>query len=119
MATLPSEFIELAAELIGDEFAAFRKDASITKVTAFDYSTQTGGEINQVQPMIRAEYSQSQIDGTLIKTGDIMLIGEYQLFEWTPSPDNTTIIYDGESFAIRPFKIDPADATIIIQCRPI
>ncbi len=47
MATLPAEFQQLAAELIDDEFAAFRKPLVFTVTTAGTYDpvteTTTGG----------------------------------------------------------------------------
>lgn len=47
MATLPAEFQQLAAELIDDEFAAFRKPLVFTVITAGTYDpvteTTTGG----------------------------------------------------------------------------
>lgn len=123
MATTKSEFVELAAELIGDEFADFRGDATITQSLGFDYSTQSDTEQQQIQQMIPLDYKEDQIDGTLIKTGDIMLIGEFQLFEWKPEPDNTFVNFSDEPYAggysIRNADIDPAGATITLHCRPI
>lgn len=119
MPTFKSEFIDLAAELIGDEFSDFTADTAITQSLGFDYATQSNTTQDQTRQMIPLEYTQSQIDGTLIKTGDIMLIGEYQLFEWEPSPDNTTLTHAGKSYALRNTDIDPAGATIVLHCRPL
>lgn len=119
MATQPSEFIGIAAELIGDEFAPFASDAVINQTTGFDYATQTNTAQTQTQPMIRLEYSTKQVDGQLIKTGDVMLMGEYQLFDWEPSPDNTEVVYRSVTYElIMVPSIDPASATIILHCRP-
>lgn len=119
MTTFKSDFIELAEELIGDEFADFASDTVITQSLGFDYATQSNTEHSQTRQMIPLEYTQNQIDGTLIKTGDIMLIGEFQLFEWNPEPDNTTLIHSAESYALRDLEVDPAGATIVLHCRPL
>lgn len=123
MPTFKGEFIDLAAELIGDEFADFRSDTIITQSLGFDYATQSDTSQIQTRLMIPTQYKQSQIDGTLIKTGDIMLIGEFQLFEWKPQPDNTTIEFTGDGFAgnyaLRDLSIDPAGAKITLHCRPL
>jgi len=114
MATLPAEFIDLAAELIGDEFAAFAKNAVFERSTGFDYVTQTGTLVTQTVPCIRLEYDEKQIGG-LITVGDFMLIGEYQLFDWKPSPDDTFVTFDGLKMQIKNVSIDPAGATIKFQ----
>lgn len=118
MATLPSEFIELAAELIGDEFAAFVGDAVFERSTGFDYATQTDTVDTQTKPCIRLEYESNQIGG-LIAVRDFMLIGEYQPFDWEPSPDDTFVTFGGKKSQIKNVDIDPAGATIILQARPL
>lgn len=119
MATFPSEFIELAAELIGDEFAAFASEAVITKNTGFDYATQTPTVTIQNKSLIRLEFKAGQYDGQRIKVGDIMLIGEFQKFDFTPSPENTSISYGATDYDLISTNIDPAGSTIIMQCRPL
>ena len=120
MATFPQEFIDLAAELIGDEFAAFSADAVINQRGAFNYETQnTPITATQTRKLIRLEYSTRQVDNMLIKPGDIMLIGEYKLFTFEPTPDNCSVIYEGVTYElIMVPSIDPAKATIILHCRP-
>ena len=123
MPTTKQEFIDLAAELIGDEFADFRGDALIEQATSTSYASQGSVTQQQTRKMIPLEYKENQIDGTLIKTGDIMLIGEYQLFEWKPEPDNSMVNFSDEpyagDYAIKDLDIDPAGATIVLQCRPL
>lgn len=119
MAITPETAAATAARLIAGKFASFRHDAVINQTTGFDYATQTNTTQTQTQPMIRLEYSTKQVDGQLIKTGDVMLIGEYQLFDWEPSPDNTEVVYRSVTYElIMVPSIDPADASIILHCRP-
>lgn len=123
MPTTRQEFIDLAAELIGDEFADFRGDAVIDQATSSSYASQSSTEQQQTRQMIPLEYKENQIDGTLVKTGDIMLIGEFQLFEWTPAPDDSFVTFSLEpydkKYTIKNTDIDPAAATIVLQCRPV
>lgn len=95
MATLPQEFIDLAAELIGDEFAAFANDAVFVRAGAFDPDTQTSTTDTQTVPMIPIEWSEDSFNGQLVKTGDYFFVSEYALYNWIPSPDNTTVTHDG------------------------
>lgn len=117
MSTQPQEFIDLAAELIGDEFAAFATDAVIAQDQGFDYDTQQPLQRTQSKPMIQLEYKETQFNDQMIKAGDYMLIGQYQNFEWDPSPDNTTVTHGGKVGAVKWIDIDPAKATIIIHMR--
>jgi len=117
MATLPEEFIDLAAELIGDEFAAFAGDCVITRGTGFDPDTQTETTQAQTIPMIRLEFSERSIDGSLVKVGDYMLIGEYQKLSWVPSADNTKTLHDGITCNVVNVETDPAKATIVLHVR--
>lgn len=119
MATSADEFIDLAAELIGDEFAAFASDALFERGDDFDYDTQTySAPESQTKKCIRLEYDSSQIEG-LIAVGDYMLIAEYQLFDWEPSPDDTFVTFGGVKSQIKKVTVDPASATIILQVRPL
>lgn len=117
MATFPQEFIDLAAELIGDEFAAFASSAVFSQDQGFYYATQLPNLRTQTIPMIRIDYKESQFDGDKIKVGDYMLIGEYQKLSWEPSADNTTVLHDGITSNIKLVNVDPAKAAIIISVR--
>lgn len=118
MATFPSEFIELAAELIGDEFEAFASDAVLERATGVDYDTQSETKEVQTLSCIRMDYESQQIAG-LVAVGDFMLIGQNQLLSWQPSPDDTFATFDGLKHQVKSVKIDPAGATIIMQVRPL
>lgn len=117
MATAPSEFVTLAAELIGDEFAAFSKNAIITQATAWDNATQTYTEQSQTIPMIRLDFMLSQFDGNLVQIGDYKLVGEYADLSWEPTPDNATLTHDGISLIVKDFKKDAADASFYLHVR--
>lgn len=119
MPTLKSEFVELAAELIGDEFADFANDAAFTQSTGFDYETQANTTRTQTIQMIRLEYNSNQLSDNLIKVGDVMLIGEYVELEWQPSPDNTEIAHESVNYSLLRIDVDPASATITAHCRPL
>lgn len=115
MATLPAEFVELAAELIGDEFAAFATNAVIVQTTGFNYATQTPATQSQTIPMIRLEFNERQFNDALIKVGDYLLIGEYAKLTWVPSTDNTTVTHDGINSTVVRVETDPAKATIMLH----
>lgn len=117
MATLPQEFIDLAAELIGDEFAAFASDCVITRSTGFDPDAQSYTTVSQTIKMIRLEFSERSIDGSLVKVGDYMLIGEYVKLSWLPSADNTKAVHDGITSNVVRAETDPAKAAIILHVR--
>ena len=119
MATLPAEFVELAAELIGDEFAAFATSATITQQGAFNYETQAYTVLTQAIPMIRLEFNEFQQASELVKTGDYLLIGEYAKLEWIPSPDNTRVTHDGIETNVFRAETDPAKATIMLHVRAL
>ena len=123
MATLPQEFIDLAAELIGDEFAAFATPCVFTQSSGWDEDAQAPVTRTKSVPMIRLDYKHSQFDGALIKDGDYMLIGEYQKLNeggfWEPSPDNTKTLHDGIMGEVKTVTTDPAKATLLVQVRAL
>lgn len=119
MATLPQEFIDLAAELIGDEFAAFAVSTVINKRGNVTYQNPTGSIVaTDTIPTIRLEFKETQFNGELIKVGDYMLIGEFQELAFQPSPDNCEAVRAGVTSEIKSVNIDPAGATIILHVRP-
>lgn len=117
MATLPAEFVELASELIGDEFSAFAPSATITRATGFNYTTQLPATQSQTIPLIRLEFKETQFNGAQIKVGDYLLIGEYAKLSWEPSADTTTVLHDGITSQVVNFETDPAKATALIHVR--
>jgi hypothetical protein len=117
MTTLRSEFVELAAELIGDEFADFAYDCVLVNATGWDNATQTATTETQTIKAIRLEFKQSQFDGQSIMVGDYMLIAERQPITIGIKPDSTECTYRGEVLDIKPTNIDAADAVIIFHVR--
>jgi hypothetical protein len=119
MTTIKSEFVELAAELIGDEFADFSSDAVFIQNTGVDYASQLPSTRTQTIKMIRVEYTSNQLSDNLIQVGDVMLIGQSALMSWPAKVDSTTITHDAVKYSIKKIDIDPAGATLICQCRPL
>lgn len=118
MATFPQEFIDLAAELIGDEFAAFASDCVVTKTSGFDPVTQLPAvTATTTIPMIRIDFKESSFNGQAILIGDYMLIGEYRLLSFVPTADNCKTLHDGIVCTIKQALVDPAKATIILHVR--
>jgi hypothetical protein len=120
MATIPQEFIDLAAELIGDEFAAFAVSTVINRYGSASYQSPAGSvSATSTIGTIALEFTKNQFDGQLVKVGDYMLIGQYQLMSFEPSPDNCRTVRDGVTAEIKTVAVDPAKATIILHVRPI
>lgn len=117
MTTLRSEFVELAAELIGDEFADFAYDCVLTNATGWDNSTQTATTETQTIKAIRLDFQSKDFDGQKIMVGDYLLIAEFQPITIQLRPDSTECAYRGESLEIKDTAIDPADATITFHVR--
>lgn len=119
MSTTRAEFQELAQELIRGEFLDFTATTVINKLGTFDYNTQSAAILNTASiPMIKYDYKTNQFDGEKIKIGDFMLIGERQLINFEPSPDNTQVIYSGAEVNLNRVEIDPAGASVILHVRP-
>ena len=125
MPTLKSEFVDLAAELFGDEFADFAQSCNFTKTYndgAYDPVTETttGGTPPVVEAIdcIRTEYNASQYDGVNIQIGDFKLLAQVAQFSAiTPRADNVTVNVDGFECQIVTAEKDPADAVWTIQVR--
>jgi len=67
--------------------------------------------------MIRLEFNERSIDGSLVKVGDYMLIGEYADLAWLPSSDNTETLHDSITSNVIRVETDPAKATIVLHVR--
>jgi hypothetical protein len=117
MTTTKAEFQDLAQELMQDEFSDFASPCVLTKVSGFNYATQTYTSSAQTVNAIRMEYASSQVDNNFILTGDFMLLIEYQLVTIGIRPDNTTCTFGGEPLNIISTTIDAADAIIKLQVR--
>jgi hypothetical protein len=117
MTTLRSEFVELAAELIGDEFADFAYDCVLVNSTGWNNATQTASTESQTIKAIRLEFDLKSFDGQKIMTGDYMLIAQRQPITIGIRPDSTECNYRGESLDIKAVEVDSADAAIILHVR--
>lgn len=125
MATLKSEFTELASELIGGEFADFATDRVFTKPEfdgTYDPITevQTGGTAAQTEtiPAIREDYKDTQFNGQSIKVGDFKLIAEVARFSsFQPDTDGVAVDVDGVECQVVSVAKDAADAVYIMQVR--
>ncbi len=112
MSTSPQEFIDLAAELIGDEFLEFAKDCILKTTTGFNYSTQRDHEVTQTVKMIRIDYKSSQFEKQAVMNSDYMLIGELDPITIVVQPDLTEATFDGEEITIK--KIERYDQAAIV-----
>lgn len=118
MKPTPAIFQSVAKDIMRGTFAAFASDAVFTQTTGFDYATQTPTtKAPMTVKMIREEYEEREKDGQKILQGDYRLIGEFQLFTWTPEVDNTTVVHEGITLHIKNVSIDPAKAVIKLQVR--
>lgn len=118
MPTLKSEFVDVAYDIIGMEFADFGENTVITKTTGWDNATQAPTTTTTALPTIVLEFESSQVDGTLVKVGDYMLAGEYALLGFEPSPDNCTTTRDGVTAEVKRVIVH-AKAAVIMQVRPL
>lgn len=75
MATSPSEFQDLADELIDDEFTAFKKPFSATRPGAFDRVTETYAEGQSFTiGAIPSALEDKQFQNQLIQVGDFNIV---------------------------------------------
>jgi hypothetical protein len=112
MSTLPQEFIDLAAELIGDEFAAFASDCVLKNSLGFNYSSQTEAEETQTVKMIRIDYQAGQYEQQSVMKSDYMLIGELSPITLDIRPDLTECTFASEELIIR--KVEKYDQAAIL-----
>ena len=120
MSTLRAEFVELAAELIGDEFADFAYPCAMGNGGLFVYATQSysGADTDSIS-MIRLDFKSTQFDGQRVMINDYMLIGEKQKLKsgFVITPDQTSATYRTETLQVIDVMSDPADAAIVIHVR--
>jgi len=117
MSTSPQDFIDLAAELIGDEFAAFADDCVLLNATGWNNVTQAATTETQTVKAIRIDYKARDINGESVQINDYMLIAQFSLITIPVRTDSTTCTFRAEKLQIKNVNIDPAGATIIMQVR--
>lgn len=124
MTTLKSEFIDLAEELIGEEFADFGVSSTVVKSTGWNDLAQSDSTVSSDSfYLIPMESKKSQFDQQNIQLGDLVAIGQRQkitrlgsLFDF--GLDNSHVVYGGSNHSIVNFYIDPAEASIQFHLRP-
>lgn len=116
MATGPSEFVELAEELIGvnGEFSSFRKPCTITTAGAFDRQTQSATQTVQAVQMVDTGQIAKPFDNKAVAVFDIELVGLYSEFSKVPAIENTRLSFGGKHYTVVSVEVDPAQATITI-----
>ena len=122
MATLRSEFQSLAAELIDDEFADFRRLLVFTVTTAGSFNPvtgqTTGGTVNTYsyqaipQPIDITEWQ-----GNDVAVTDIAVVYT-QTDAFTPSVEQACT-YDDKPMQVRQAMYDAADATVKLVLRAL
>lgn len=118
MATLASEFQEIADELINDEFVDMAKSASMETL---DTPGSPGNDPVYSTPetgvMIPVEIERSQFELLDIQIGDKLLVAVAQ--DWTidPRTDGVRLTFDGVVHDIVNVIPDAADAAYFIQAR--
>lgn len=122
MPTLPSEFQTLAAELIDDEFADFRRALVFTITTAGTYDpdteTTTGGTTTIYtyqaipQPVDIKEWQNTDIAIT-----DVM-VTYTRTDAFKPSVEQVCT-YDGKAMGVKAAMYDAADATVKLVLRAL
>lgn len=111
MATFKSEFVELANELINDEFADFRVDIAISKDGAYNPSTGAteAGVSYSMQAIPLDIESASQIFANVTNSSLYVVA-----FKGATSPSELdasyTCVYDGKSMSIEAVENDPSGA---------
>jgi hypothetical protein len=121
MATTKAEFLELADDLIDDEFAEFFTSRDFTLKSGYD--PMTGGYSSTITlPVLaaRIEYDTMQVDGSLIQVGDFQLLAKVSEFTTLqPRTDGLQVDVDGVLCQVIRATKDPADAAWIMQVRAV
>lgn len=120
MATLPSEFQELAAELIDDEFAAFRRPLVIYGAGVFDPVTETflnGSQFNRLAIRQKLTYNEYQRQDIQVTDFAVVYVN-YDGNDVVPSVSQQ-VTYDGVQCQIIDVMQDAADAGIKLILRAL
>lgn len=109
MATLPSVFVALAAELIDDEFAAFKRDFNIKKKT-YDPLTGEYTVFDETIGAIPIDLKTAENIFTAVTAQDIYVV----MRNIAPVPSDFdssySAVYDGVAYGIKEVQADPANA---------
>ncbi len=116
MATLRSEFQELAEELVNDEFADFAKSATLKQQSGGQYPGDPVTFNTESGSMIPIELEKSQFEQLDVQVGDKLVVAYAQ--DWTLTPSvNDVLTFDGQDYNIVNIIDDAADAAYFIQIR--
>lgn len=117
MATLPSEFKDLANELIGPdgEFAAFRKPCQFSKSGEFNFETQSAVTEAFTVQMVESGILENQSQSKAIAQNEIELIGVFDEFSDLPTIGTTRFVYSGLAYTLLSVEVDPAQAAVTIK----
>lgn len=116
MATFKSEFIELANELINDEFADFRVSMNISKAGKYDPVTKAEGAGESYDMLAIPLDIKSASDIFDNVTNSSLYVVAYKGATDPATLDSSyTCIYDGKAMSIEAVENDPAGAVWFFQ----
>lgn len=122
MATTKQEFKDLAAELIDDEFAEFRRTLVFTITTGGTYDPVTETETGATTTIYTYESIPKPVDikewqGTDIQITDIECV--YTRIDSFEPKISDTCTYDGKDMQVKAVMLDAADATVKLVMRAL
>lgn len=122
MATTKQEFKDLAAELIDDEFAEFRRSLVFTVVTGGLYDPVTETESGATTTTYTYEAIPKPVDikewqGTDIQLTDIECV--YTRIDSFEPKVSDTCVYDSKEMQVKAVMLDAADATVKLVMRAL
>lgn len=114
MATQPSEFIELSAELIDDEFGAFKSDLTIKK-TDYDPITDTDVNFNEVIGAIPIDLKTAENIFSNVTADDVYVV--FRNVDPVPSDFDASYncSFNAKDYNIEDVVIDPAGAAYFVR----
>lgn len=120
MPTFKSEFQDLASELIGDEFADFRRPLTFTVVTGGTFDPVSGQVTGGVSTFYNYQAIPQPIDirewqGTDVAVTDTQVIYK-RAGSFVPSVDQRCV-FDGRAMQVTQALYDAADATVKLVLR--
>lgn len=122
MATTKQEFKDLAAELIDDEFADFRRTLVFTVTTGGTYDPVTETETGATTETYTYQAIPKAVDikewqGTDIQITDMGCV--YTRVDAFEPKVSDTCVYDGKAMQVKAVMLDAADATVKLVMRAL
>lgn len=126
----PTEFQDMANELINETFGDFRGDIIFSELGTFDYDTQTTPTVDKPAKGIRVEFDKNEIDGQKIQQGDYKILVEQQSTTVDVRSDNVSMQFKQyptksipnpvfKSLSIESIGEDAAQAVYTLQVREL